>query len=475
MDSKENGRCAVLVVTGSRAPVSDAGLPSKRCEPIKPTNPQGNRMLHSARSTNISYKALNTKSDMPTTRLSFSAPSFVMPLQYVPISVVLDADLPGMPARKQSVIFKPRKEETVSLQNTPRMLASTGCIQSRLRAEDLSKSADSNSSQKTEFHVDVVAATISPRPPAPVATEIKLPSKPKTPRIVRRLAEHNPNTPQGVLGPTDPELSPLKPADTQMRMRMKRRAGDFDVGAFDISHLPEEVRRIHESLEPGQAIASLHAFPDVSHADQVSELENWVQDDMSKSQFNRDIYQKIVAKTTAGNNSTLKFAFPHSSPAQLFILPQSIIKLGETATLPSKSRPIPQLNSMSTGSQQSPVIKNDHSVDLEECVCTIAKQEVSPRQKNTFYVQKDAFILKSVARSNPRTTPHRETQQPILFNHIGPLDQISDHDSRAANAALIALTMKPQQVSKLSAEHQKHHIMCNNRVPDFFLAAMHRK
>ena len=130
---------------------------------------------------------------------------------------------------------------------------------------------------------------------------------------------------------------------------------------------------------------------------------------------------------------------------------------------------------MSTGSQQSPVIKNDHSVDLEECVCTIAKQEVSPRQKNTFYVQKDAFILKSVARSNPRTTPYRETQQPILFNHIGPLDQISDHDSRAANAALIALTMKPQQVSKLSAEHQKHHIMCNNRVPDFFLAAMHRK
>ncbi len=423
-------------------------------------------MLHSSRSTKISYKALHTSPNLPSTQLSFSAATFSMPLQYVPISVVLDADLPGVTARKQSVIFRPRKEEDNSPQSTPRMLASGGCIQNYISDKDLSKSALSSSSAKVELHVDVASVTISPRPPAPLAmnfSPINLRSKPRSPRIIRQVAEQNSNA--------SPAFDLVKPTESQMHMHRKRRVGDADLGSMDISKLPEEIRKMHETLEPGQAVASPHAYLEVSQADQVSELENWVQNDMNKSQFNRDVCQRIVANTSIGNNSTLKFEFPHSSPAQLFILRRPIMKLSETRAILTKPKQSAPLKSTSIGA-----IKHDKSVDSKSSMCTSARQDASPRQKNTFYVQNDTFVLNNVARSNPRTTPYQEMQHPILFNHIGPLNQNSSvHDSRATDAALTALTMKPSLVLKNSAEHQKYHMMCNNRVPDFFLAAMHRK
>jgi hypothetical protein len=472
MDNKINGQNIALFVTGSKAPVlSDSELTSKRYEPIKPTTPKVGRMLHSSRSTKISYKALHASPDLPSTHLSFSAASFAMPLQYVPISVVLDADLPGVTARKQSVIFRPRKEEANSLQNTPRMLASGGCIQNCFSDQDLSKHAFSNSSTNVELHVDVALLTISPRPPAPSAinfSPINLRSKPRSSRIIRQVAEHN--------SIASPAYEPVKPIERQSFMHRKRRVGDADLGSLDISELPEKIRQMHETFETGQAIASPHACVEVSQADQVSALENWVQNDMNKSQFDRDMCQRIVTKASTGNTSTLKFEFPHSSPAQLFILHRPIMKLSETRTMLTKPKPSAPLKSTSTGAPSFLAMKNDNSVDPKNSLCTSARQEASPRQKNTFYVQKDAFFLKDVARSNPRTTPYQEIQHPILFNNIGPLNQNSGvHDSRATDAALTVLTMKPSQVLKNSAEHQKYHMMCNNRVPDFFLAAMHRK
>lgn len=498
MDSTETSKKNDLVVTGSKAPVStEAQLYSKPQEHIKPTAPQGRRMLKSARSTNISYKALHTSPKSASTHLSFSASAFEMPIQYFPISVVLDADLPTVAARKQSVIFSPRKEENHS-QNISRLLASKGCsIQKSLSTEDASKSPVLNCSQKTEFHVDAVSAKISPRPPAPAVTRdspISFRCKPKSPLIARKMAEINPNTPlEGSLYQnTAPEL-----AEAHMRMlsmRMKRRVGECNVGSIDASDLSEDLRKLHGFSEPvaksfagpevtelGQSVASPFAFPEVSQADRVSELEHRVQSAMNRSQFNRDTCHRIVMKTSVGtSNSTLKFAFPHSSTAQLFILPQPMIKLGQSTTVTTlkqtTSRQIAPLNSVPIGENTRPITNSDHSSDSGEILHTFVKQDSSPKQKNTFHVQNDAFTMKSITRSNARTTPYREVQQPILFNQLGPLEQVSlTHERRATEAALSVLKTKPLQVLKTSAEHQKYHIMCNNRVPDFFLAAMHRK
>lgn len=494
MDSTETGQNVALVVTGSKAPVStETKLYSKPHEHIKPTAPQGGRMLKSARSTNISYKALHT-SPKSSTHLSFTAAAFEMPIQYFPISVVLDADLPTVAARKQSVIFSPRKEENHS-QNASRLLASRGCfIQKSLSTEDVSKSAVLNCSQKTEFHIDAVSAKISPRPPAPTVTTVSPISfrcKPKSPLITRKMAEHNPNTPlQGSsYQNTDPEL-----AEARIRMRLKRRVGEFNVGSIDVSDLSEDLRKLHdlsepaarsfadpEVTEPEQIVASPFAFPEVSQADRVSELEHRVQSAMNRSQFNRDTCQRIVMKTSVGtNNSTLKFAFPHSSTAQLFILPQPMIKFGQNTTVTTLKQTISKqnapLNSVPIGENTWPIMNTDHSSDSKEILHAFVQQDSSPKPKNTYHVQNDAFTMKSITRSNPRTTPYREIQKPILFNQLGPLEQVNlTHERKATEAALTVLKTKPLQVLKTSAEHQKHHIMCNNRVPDFFLAAMHRK
>jgi hypothetical protein len=546
MNSKESVQNVALIVTGSKAPVLvDVEGPSKGSVPMKPTPPQGGRRLHSARSTKIiHHNAIHNSPNLPSSQLlSFSAAPFSvpLPLQHVPISVVLDADLPRMSPRKQSVIFSRRKEDTLSLHNSPRILVSRGCILQSLSAGTLSQSADPDYMQKMApqsfFQVDATSAKMSPRPPASLAPTCH--SKPKSPRLGRQIADNYSNTQMAdsAIQITDPEpcpdFTPVVATGMNASMRMKRRLGSFEVGALDMSELPEEIRKMHDRFEHGQsqndnvtpviAKASSPGCLEVSHAKRVSELvnrvqndinqsqysslehgqsqndnvtpviakasspgclevsqakrisdlENRVQNDINQSQYNRDFCQQIVMQTIVGTKSTLKFAFPHSSPAQLFIASQPMINLGETTITTKNSKAAVSINPVRL--HTSPATHIHHSVDSKETLSSFSGQHASPRQKNTFFVQKDTFVLRNIAKSNPRTTPYRESQQPILFNTIGPEHKDSVHAHRAADGAMTVLEAKHPQASKTFAEHQKYHMMCNNRVPDFFLAAMHRK
>lgn len=496
MNSKESVQNVALIVTGSKAPVLvDVEGPSKGSLPIKPTPPQGGRRLHSARSTKIIYdNAVHNSPNVPSSQLlSFSAAPFSLPLplQHVPISVVLDADLPRMSPRKQSVIFSRRKEDTHPLHNSPRTLVSRGCIPQSLSAGTLSQTADPDCMQKMApqsfFQVDATSAKMSPRPPAFLAPTCH--SKLKSPRLGRQIADNYSNThmADSAIQITDPEPCPdfTTAVATGMNasMRMKRRLGNFDVGALDMNELPEEIRQMHERLEHGQsqnvvvtpviAKASSPGYLEVSHAKRVSDLENRVHSDINQSQCSRDFCQQIVMQTIVGTKSTLKFAFPHSSPAQLFIASQPMIKLRETTITPKNSKAAVFLNPVRL--HTSPATHIHQSVDSQEISSSFSGQHASPRQKNTFFVQKDTFVLRNIAKSNPRTTPYRESQQPILFNTIGPEQKSSVHAHRAADGAVTVLEAKHLQASKTFAEHQKYHMMCNNKVPDFFLAAMHRK
>ena len=496
MNSKESVQNVALIVTGSKAPVLvDVEGPSKGSVPMKPTPPQGGRRLHSARSTKIiHHNAIHNSPNLPSSQLlSFSAAPFSvpLPLQHVPISVVLDADLPRMSPRKQSVIFSRRKEDTLSLHNSPRILVSRGCILQSLSAGTLSQSADPDYMQKMApqsfFQVDATSAKMSPRPPASLAPTCH--SKPKSPRLGRQIADNYSNTQMAdsAIQITDPEpcpdFTPVVATGMNASMRMKRRLGSFEVGALDMSELPEEIRKMHDRFEHGQsqndnvtpviAKASSPGCLEVSHAKRISELENRVQNDINQSQYNRDFCQQIVMQTIVGTKSTLKFAFPHSSPAQLFIASQPMINLGETTITTKNSKAAVSINPVRL--HTSPATHIHHSVDSKETLSSFSGQHASPRQKNTFFVQKDTFVLRNIAKSNPRTTPYRESQQPILFNTIGPEHKDSVHAHRAADGAMTVLEAKHPQASKTFAEHQKYHMMCNNKVPDFFLAAMHRK
>jgi hypothetical protein len=271
-------------------------------------------------------------------------------------------------------------------------------------------------------------------------------------------------------------------AETDKR-KMKRRFGSHEVGSLETSDLPEDIQRMHASFNYENTSMLSNSSPqiladvDVSHAKKVGALENRVQSAMNRSQYNKDMYQSIVTNATVGANSTLKFAFPHPSPAQLFIVSQPIIKLSETTIMPQKLKPTAPLTSASRRSHPLPGRNTDDLAASKDNLRASKIQNTSPRQKNVFVVQKDAFVLKNISKSLQVSLPSREVQQPILFNRIGPYKQQSSvHDIRAADAALTTLAAtKPVQMQKTSAEHQKYHIMCNNRVPDFFLAAMHRK
>jgi len=432
------------------------------------------------------------------------------------MSVLLDADLPKTATRKQSVIFSPRKEEAHSMLNPARLLASRGVVEKSLGLEDVSKSTASNSPPRTVFQVDAIPAALTPRPPAPTApvfSPINVRAMPKSPRIPKKMTESL--TADSDHQSTDPHPTV---AGMDMRMRMKRRVADFDVGSFDMSFLPEELRKIHEldvheqHAEIFAAVATpilaakevLHAEKVknlevdvheqngffaavatpisvavkplyVSHAEQVNKLEDRVVETMNQSQFDKNMYNRMVQTTSS--NSSLRFTFPHSSPAQIFISTQPSIKLGQSTNLPQKMKQrAPPLNSMSGGGHPLPVIYADHSAELKSSSSNPALHQASPRQRGAFILQDHAFVVKDVPKSNPRTPARRNIQAPILFNQIGPHSQMSSaHDSRAAAAALTALTTKPLQAPQSSAEHQHLHIMCNNRIPDFFLAAMHRR
>jgi hypothetical protein len=360
-----------------------------------------------------------------------------------------------------------------------------------LSAGTLSQSADPDYMQKMApqsfFQVDATSAKMSPRPPASLAPTCH--SKPKSPRLGRQIADNYSNTQMAdsAIQITDPEpcpdFTPVVATGMNASMRMKRRLGSFEVGALDMSELPEEIRKMHDRFEHGQsqndnvtpviAKASSPGCLEVSHAKRISELENRVQNDINQSQYNRDFCQQIVMQTIVGTKSTLKFAFPHSSPAQLFIASQPMINLGETTITTKNSKAAVSINPVRL--HTSPATHIHHSVDSKETLSSFSGQHASPRQKNTFFVQKDTFVLRNIAKSNPRTTPYRESQQPILFNTIGPEHKDSVHAHRAADGAMTVLEAKHPQASKTFAEHQKYHMMCNNRVPDFFLAAMHRK
>jgi hypothetical protein len=47
----------------------------------------------------------------------------------------------------------------------------------------------------------------------------------------------------------------------------------------------------------------------------------------------------------------------------------------------------------------------NHLEDSKERSGKCLRQQVIPKQKNTFHLQNSAFVLKYVAKSNPRTTP----------------------------------------------------------------------
>jgi hypothetical protein len=480
-----------LTVTGSNAPVLfDAGLPAKISQHIRPTPPQGSRALHSSRSTKFAHKSIHNELELSLTQLSFSATSSARPDQHIPISVILEANFPTMPARKQSVIFSPRKEAARSPQVTPRLQTSSNCVQKSLSDEDWSKSTVSKSYMvyQSLFHVDAMSATISPRPPAArTRSPSNIHSKPQSPRIARQTVEHDDNNTadcesQSRALNSSPLIGTALHAETDKR-KMKRRFGSHEVGSLETSDLPEDIQRMHASFNYENTSMLSNSSPqiladvDVSHAKKVGALENRVQSAMNRSQYNKDMYQSIVTNATVGANSTLKFAFPHPSPAQLFIVSQPIIKLSETTIMPQKLKPTAPLTSASRRSHPLPGRNTDDLAASKDNLRASKIQNTSPRQKNVFVVQKDAFVLKNISKSLQVSLPSREVQQPILFNRIGPYKQQSSvHDIRAADAALTTLAAtKPVQMQKTSAEHQKYHIMCNNRVPDFFLAAMHRK
>ena len=485
------GQNNALIVTGAKPPVlHDIGLPSKGSEPLKPRPPQGSRALRSAHSAKSSRQNLNERPNVASLQLSprlfFRANYSEMPRQVVPISVVIDANLPKTAVRKQSVIFSPRKDGAQPIFNPARVILSRGGIEKSLSMEDVSTFTISNSPRiapfatPTDFQVDAIPATLTPRPLAPVApafSAMNVRPKPKSPRIAKKVLEPPPADSGGQSN--DPQSAP---AVMDLRMRMKRRVADFDVGALDVSFLPEEIRRMHGIHTLDQNIAT--ATPDVvaaevSHAETVNKLEDRVLETMNQSQFDKNVLNRMVIPTTA-SSSSLKFAFPHSSPAQIFISTQPSIRLGESATKIAAQKPKPSAplnsNSMPSGAHPSPVIYADHAAELKGSSSDAAQRQASPRQRGAFFVQDHAFVLKDVCKSNSRTPGRQNTQAPILFNQIGPKSNTSSvHDSRAAAAALTALAIKPQQAQQTSADHQQLHMMCNNRIPDFFLAAMHRR
>lgn len=500
MNLKEKSQNIDLTVTGSNAPVVIlAEPPSQASQIIRPTPPQGSRALHSARSARISCKDHPNEPSIDMSHLSFSAASSARPSQQIPISVILEADLPKISARKQSVIFTRRKEIGILQQRSPRLPTSRGCVEKSLSVEETSKCAASKLSQSF-FHVDALSATISPRPPiARARSPTNIQSiTPQSPRIARHTVIHDENNAAISESPRSALDSSHLLETSVSSKRIKRRIGSHEAFSLEISDMPEDIQKTSQKNQnasfdddqtprmafsnshdhtPRMAISRPQIITDISRAQQVSELENRVQDSMNQSQYNNDVRQSIVALASVGVNSTLKFAFPHPSPAQLFIVSQPIIKLTETSIFLQTSKQTASMKLKSSRPHPVKAMNADHSADVKVDLNTLQNKNPSPRHKNTFFVQKDAFVLKNVLRSPRSSLPSRDTQQPILFNHIGPYKHKSSvHDSRAADAAInILAATKPLQTQKTSADHQNNHIMCNNRVPDYFLAAMHRK
>jgi hypothetical protein len=485
MSTEEHCQKLSLSANGSKANIIfDFVLPST--DLIRPTPPQGVRKLHSARSQKVLRKCQNPSSE--STKLSFCTTAFEATPQTSPIIVVLDTDLPKTAIRKQSIIFSPRKEDGRSLQNNQGMLVSRCRDEKNPPLKALTNCEISISSPKfapqIHFQLDVISATITPRPCLPANFH----QQPQSPRIARKTTGDTSGISEGRAAAT---LSAgdrcILPSENELKMRMKRRMGDFNVGSLDINDLPEDIRNLHSSFEQRDKISDFKRHEEFnntseneqeksSNAKQVSELEGRVQTCMHQNQFNKHACQKIILKATSDNESSLKIALPHPSPAQLFIVSQPILKLGQTTTttMPAnESHQRASLHSVPIGEKSEGC---NHLEDSKERSGKCLRQQVIPKQKNTFHLQNSAFVLKYVAKSNPRTTPFQEIQRPILFNRIGPINtKNSVHDGKAADAAFAALAAKPQQLVKHSAEHQKHHLMCNNRVPDYFLAAMHRK
>ncbi len=490
MNVKENNQKIDLIVTGSNAPVLlNIESPSHLAKSIRPTPPQGSRALHSARSVKISCKDDVEVPSTEASQLSFSATSLARQTQYIPISVILDADFPNMATRKESVIFHKRKEMARSLQNSPRLLTSRSCVEKGFSAEDPSKC---EVPKKSFFQVDATSATISPRPPvARARSPTSIHSRLQSPRSARHIEVIDENKTADSAIHKSALISSLllqtvTPSDLDNSKNVKRRFDSHELGLLETSIFLEESedasqKMRHASFDcnhsPMMALSNSQIVLDISRAQKVGELENHVQNSMNQSQYNKNMRQSIVALAKMGTNSNLKFAFPHSSPAQLFIVSQPVIKLSETTISSQRSKKSAPATSMSNIPHPLPAFNTSHSTYSKSDSSTAAMQNASPKLKNTFIVQKNAFVLKNFGKSPRMSLPTRELQQPILFNHIGPYKQRSSvHDSRAADAAIDVLaTTKPLQTQKPSAEHQRHHIMCNNRVPDFFLAAMHRK